>query len=489
MTITTSDSFRELYLNAPCGLLEMSGAGVITGANDTLLRWTSHSRTALIGTPFVELLAEANHPFYESSLAPELRREGELREVVLSLVRADTSPFAVLVNCAVRGVGDAALVTMAIFDATEREGYEQDLLLSRREAEASEARVKVLQRAANEFSLSSTEQQVCDSLELSARDAFAARATAVLLLNGDSQLELVAGSNPFDGLIALGSAGLSAAALEQDATVTVSAHDEGGFAQVAAALRDRNLEAVSVIPMMRDDRPIGVLACFFGREQKFDTGVSDLQATLARQAAQAIVRIRLQRELERLALYDQLTNLANRKLLQLTVNSALDKAIQSGVGLAIVFLDLDGFKAINDRLGHAVGDSVLHEVANRIRAAVRQQDTVGRYGGDEFVAICAGADESAAFAIADRIREVVREPLEGIPDRLSVTVSIGVALFTPGTTAASSDALLGLADDAMYLSKTAGKDRVSFLRYENPESHALDAQTSERNAEEPKWVP
>ena len=232
---------------------------------------------------------------------------------------------------------------------------------------------------------------------------------------------------------------------------------------------------MSVVPLLDKSGPVGVLVCFFGRTREFDMDFVSLQEGLARLAAQMLMRSRLQAELAHLALHDQLTGLGNRKLLQEQVADAIVAAAETQTGLALVFLDLDGFKQINDQLGHAAGDAALRQVADRLRAGARQSDDVGRFGGDEFVAICTDADERTADAIAQRILDAVRQPLTGIFDSLRVTANIGIALFTPGlsglnlapvlSSQPTSDELLSLADDAMYLAKSTGKDRVSFRRW------------------------
>ena len=95
---------------------------------------------------------------------------------------------------------------------------------------------------------------------------------------------------------------------------------------------------------------------------------------------------------------------------------------------------------------------------------MRHEDAVGRYGGDEFVAVCEDADAASAASIAERIRNLVNEPLEGVPPGSLVSASVGVVVYTPSQGAPpTNDELLSIADDAMYLSKSAGKDRVSFL--------------------------
>jgi diguanylate cyclase (GGDEF)-like protein len=159
-----------------------------------------------------------------------------------------------------------------------------------------------------------------------------------------------------------------------------------------------------------------------------------------------------------------LTGLANRQLLQMRLNQAIATAKRSSRPLAVVFLDLDGFKVVNDNCGHAVGDSVLRQVADRLRSSVRATDTIGRYGGDEFVVICEDTDADAVGHVTDRILSSVKQPLEDVPNEYPVSASIGVALFAPeAESVVTTDGILGIADAAMYQSKNAGKDRVTVV--------------------------
>jgi diguanylate cyclase (GGDEF)-like protein len=205
-----------------------------------------------------------------------------------------------------------------------------------------------------------------------------------------------------------------------------------------------------------------VLVCLFSRPREFDEQFFELQRALGRQASQTLVRVRLQRQLSHLALHDQLTGLANRQLLLQSIDIAIHEAEQSGDPLSLVFLDIDGFKAVNDRLGHAAGDTVLRELAERLRGAVRGDDILGRMGGDEFVVICPSADAKAAASIAERLRVCSRQHIETGSLPLSVSASIGVATYRPeGEARPSPEQLLIRADAAMYESKSSGKDSVS----------------------------
>jgi diguanylate cyclase (GGDEF)-like protein/PAS domain S-box-containing protein len=158
------------------------------------------------------------------------------------------------------------------------------------------------------------------------------------------------------------------------------------------------------------------------------------------------------------ALHDSLTGLPNRMLFGDRLELAIAASGRSGVPVGVLYLDLDGFKAINDSAGHAVGDQVLCEAAERLRACVRPGDTVARLGGDEFAVVCPEAITQANVrGVADRILEAIRQPMDLAAGRFSVGVSIGIS--TSGTELDAAQ-LLRDADEAMYEAKRGGKNRV-----------------------------
>jgi diguanylate cyclase (GGDEF)-like protein len=169
------------------------------------------------------------------------------------------------------------------------------------------------------------------------------------------------------------------------------------------------------------------------------------------------------RELSHQALHDALTGLPNRALVMDRADQLLGRGARRPGNLSgALFIDIDGFKHVNDSLGHAAGDELLKAVGRRLQSAVREQDTVGRLGGDEFVVLLdAGSDENFPDRLADRLTEVLREPveLEGGHKISSVTASIGVAIGQYG----SPDDLLRDADLALYAAKAAGKDRYALF--------------------------
>ncbi|HLO94845.1 MAG TPA: PAS domain S-box protein, partial [Burkholderiaceae bacterium] len=167
-------------------------------------------------------------------------------------------------------------------------------------------------------------------------------------------------------------------------------------------------------------------------------------------------------ELHRIAHYDPLTGVPNRRLLVDRLHQALARAARSESSLAVCFLDLDGFKVVNDAYGHAVGDRLLIEVTQRIGEVLRAEDTLARLGGDEFVVLLTDiGSERDCTLVLDRLLEAVQQPM-GIEGReLRVTVSIGVSLFPNDN--ADADTLMRHADQAMYLAKEAGKNRYQLF--------------------------
>lgn len=167
-------------------------------------------------------------------------------------------------------------------------------------------------------------------------------------------------------------------------------------------------------------------------------------------------RVRAADRLRFLALHDDLTELPNRKLLIDRLEGALARAARSGQPCAVLYLDLDHFKLINDSLGHAAGDRVLQVVADRLRDTLRQGDSVARLSGDEFVVLAEEVESlDAAVEIAGRIHEVVSKPVELPERRVTVGCSLGIALSDDH----GPDALIQEADTALYRAKATGRGR------------------------------
>ncbi len=181
---------------------------------------------------------------------------------------------------------------------------------------------------------------------------------------------------------------------------------------------------------------------------------TDMEARVAERTQQLE---QAQAQLRRLALYDPLTGLANRTLLEDRIDHAMTHANHGGPPPAVLLLDLDGFKAVNDSFGHPVGDLLLIEVARRLRAIVRDTDTVARLGGDEFALVVTDATNEQVLDIAERIRLALRAPAQLGEQSCWVSASIGVCFAVRGQPA---DLVLRDADTAMYAAKSGSRGSV-----------------------------
>lgn len=162
-----------------------------------------------------------------------------------------------------------------------------------------------------------------------------------------------------------------------------------------------------------------------------------------------------------LALHDPLTDLPNRRLLGDRLGLALSRAKREGTAVAVLYLDLEGFKAVNDEFGHEAGDHLLGAVARRLQGCLRKADTAARLGGDEFVVVLEGVgSEGEALASAERIAQVLKEPFLVGGSQRTVTASVGIALSSPPHHE-HPEKLLRYADLAMYRSKREGNVCVS----------------------------
>ncbi|HEX7155714.1 MAG TPA: diguanylate cyclase, partial [Burkholderiaceae bacterium] len=188
-----------------------------------------------------------------------------------------------------------------------------------------------------------------------------------------------------------------------------------------------------------------------GEVTHFVTAFSDISAL---QSAQE--------RLSRLAHFDQLTGLPNRALFTDRLEQVLERAVRRRGGFALLFLDLDNFKVINDTLGHAAGDFLLQTLAKRIQACLRRSDTAARLGGDEFVAILADMDQPIdASSVAQKVLDQVALPLTLGGAAISVSASAGLAVFPDD--GADRHALMRAADMAMYMAKKQGRNRFCFF--------------------------
>jgi diguanylate cyclase (GGDEF)-like protein len=191
----------------------------------------------------------------------------------------------------------------------------------------------------------------------------------------------------------------------------------------------------------------------------FEADDIETATALTAQIAIALENARLHRIVQRQALLDSLTGLANRRSLEETLRTELARAARFGNGACLVLADLDDFKLVNDRYGHAAGDEVLKVFADALRETVRESDAAGRWGGEEFALVLSGTDAAGGARLAERARAAIagqRIPV-GDAAEVTVTASFGVAAFPE---CGDPTTLLHAADDALYEAKRQGKNRV-----------------------------
>jgi len=214
------------------------------------------------------------------------------------------------------------------------------------------------------------------------------------------------------------------------------------------------------IPVRSGSNPFGVLA-YYGRGQPrpYDRDDVATLAALVRQAEIAIDSSFLYDEATRLSLTDGLTGLWNRRHLALRIEAELSRAVRFGEPFSVVCCDLDGFKPVNDTLGHQAGDTVLIETARRLTDATREVDIVARPGGDEFTLLLPKTGVAGALRLADKIRSAIGDrPFELDGASAAVSVSVGVASYPEH--GSSGKELLAAADSALYRAKAGGRNRV-----------------------------
>ncbi|WP_295004224.1 EAL domain-containing protein [uncultured Dechloromonas sp.] len=238
-------------------------------------------------------------------------------------------------------------------------------------------------------------------------------------------------------------------------------HDESFFRDFWAALQQHDFWQGEIWNRRKSGelfvalQSVSVARDHQGRIQHYISVFSDISQLKAHEV-----------ELDRAANYDSLTALPNRRLLSDRLRQSLARSMRSGKLSAICFMDLDGFKTINDRYGHAAGDQLLLGVSEHLKQVLRVDDTLARLGGDEFVVLFSDiASPEECTQVLDRLLLAVRKPVNVEGYRLLISASIGVSLYPADD--ADPDTLLRHADQAMYLAKLAGKDRYQLFDPEN----------------------
>ncbi|WP_231917809.1 sensor domain-containing diguanylate cyclase [Microbacterium pygmaeum] len=346
---------------------------------------------------------------------------------------------------------------LVVIDASARRRAGQALRASLQLAQRTRHRLELIIAASIAFAAARSVDRLADILATTTAQAFAAEESAVFLADDSDTLILAAGSNPLAGYF--DDTRVRAGTRQWREVVKISGPDEAEKVTpgLGRAMREQGVEALIATPIVHAGMRLGAWACFFRHPRTFDEEAVPLADALAGQAGQTLTTIQLQNQLEHAAFHDETTGLPNRRMLEERPRIDVGGAI-----LAILFIDLDGFKAVNDRLGHDQGDEVLREVARRLSENVRDEDVLARYGGDEFVVISSVGTSSDAQRIAERLRAAVASPIVSLPEGMGLTASIGVARTIDHDEQRPLDSLIRAADHAMYRAKSAGGNRVQF---------------------------
>ena len=253
-------------------------------------------------------------------------------------------------------------------------------------------------------------------------------------------------------------------------------------AQRSPAMSER-VRAYAGVPLASQDRLLGILYVAYNRPHRFTPANRRLIMTLASQAAVAIANTQMFEEISRAAITDSLTELPNHRHLMDRLDEEIERARQNGQPLAVIMIDVDDFKLVNDAHGHTVGDEAFRVIARVLRSTLQTGDVVGRYGGDEFLALLPNADREKAIRVAERMASAVRAqrfgvflsnpkarpgtqkptPHVGVHESDGIVIplhlSVGVAIYPHD--ARSRLELVSLADAAMYASRQAGGDTTT----------------------------
>ena len=406
--------YADLYDFAPLGYFTFDPQGLILEANLTGASLLRRDRSSLVGTPFLNFLArQARAPFLKHLQA--CLRDGRRVTAEFSLNLSDGTALEVeLVSVPTRPAeGEAPLCRAALTDVTERKLAEQKLRLAAKVLENTEEGIMVAD----------------------ARSRIVAVNPAFSRVTGYSAAEAI-GNTP-----AMLKSGIHDEVFYRDLWRTL---DETGRWQGEIWNRRKNGE---IYPEWLN---LSVIRNEAGEVDHYVGIFSDI-------ANQEDMKKRL----HELAYHDALTGLSNRNLLWDRMQQDLVHSRRSGELMAILFLDLDRFKVINDTLGHGAGDQLLKAVADRLRGCVREGDTLARLGGDEFVAVLSHLEEGQVAAhIAGRMVEALSMPFMIQGHELVVTTSIGICLH-PGD-GEDIDSLVRNADIALYRAKEHGRNNFQF---------------------------
>ncbi|MFE7843664.1 diguanylate cyclase domain-containing protein [Microbacterium sp. NPDC057407] len=423
----------------PVGVVRLDGRRRIVDANEWFTKWTGRSPAELAGRSIDEFLTHADGDLFPANTGPGPWMMLDPRRPHRAVMVARDSE-----------VDEEVLV---LTEASERWRALSDLRRRHALADRTRNRLELIMDSSVAFSTATTEERLAEVLANAAARAYRAEEASVYLHRPDGTSGLAAGREPLGGGVDADSIITLVSAPRRVVKVVGAEEGERLLPGLGASMQLAGVGALIAAPLHHEETDFGAFAAWFHHDRTFDEEAAPLAEALAGQAAQALATLRLQTRLAHAATYDEVTGLPNRRLLEAELDAVVGRT-----GCAVLFIDLDGFKEVNDRLGHQFGDRVLRDAGHRLLAAVRTDDLVARYGGDEFVIVCETDDPSVATDIAQRALDRLHG--DGESGRRLFGASIGVAV-APAGSPLSAEQLIRNADLAMYRAKTAGGNRIA----------------------------
>lgn len=424
----------------PVGVVRVDRDGMIVDADAWFAQWSGMAMSEVVGRPIGGFLVHS----------PDDLLSGDVGDGPWMMLDASGQGRAVMVTRRRDGAHDVLVMS----EATARWRALADLRRSYALADRTRTRLQLVMDSAIALSTATTEERLAQILSDTTARAYRAEQSTVYLHLADATSALAAGYDPFDGRVDVEKLIALAGEPRRVVKVVGTAAADELMPGLGDAMQLAGVRAFLAAPLHHEEIDFGAFISWFHHDRTFDDEAAPLAEALANQAAQALATLRLQSRLAHAATHDDVTGLPNRRLLE----AGLGHIIGSST-CAAIFIDLDGFKSVNDRLGHQAGDRMLRDAGARLLSGVRAGDLVARYGGDEFVLACEVADATVAMEIAERLLDLLRGDPAHRAASGPLRASIGVAVAPAGTTLLAEQ-LIRRADLAMYRAKSAGGDRI-----------------------------